>query len=84
MYLLRVNMHTGSISKEPVEEDLIYLGGRGLSSKLIARDVPAHIEPLGNNNKLILAPGLLTGTSVPSSGRLSIGAKSPLTGTIKE
>ncbi|MHB8157303.1 MAG: aldehyde ferredoxin oxidoreductase family protein, partial [Desulfocucumaceae bacterium] len=40
--------------------------------------------PLGPNNKLIIAPGLLSGTRAPSSGRLSVGGKSPLTGGIKE
>lgn len=39
---------------------------------------------LGKNNKIIFAPGLLSGTSAPNSGRMSVGAKSPLTGTIKE
>jgi aldehyde:ferredoxin oxidoreductase len=41
-------------------------------------------HPLGKYNKLVLAPGLLTGTACANSGRLSAGAKSPLTGTIKE
>ncbi|MDD4503436.1 MAG: aldehyde ferredoxin oxidoreductase N-terminal domain-containing protein [Clostridiaceae bacterium] len=41
-------------------------------------------DPLGQDNKLIVCPGLLTGTMAPCSGRISIGGKSPLTGTIKE
>ena len=59
-------------------------GGRGLTSTIVAAEVPPTCHPLGPNNKLVIAPGLLSGTPAANSGRLSIGAKSPLTGTIKE
>ena len=55
-----------------------------LTSSIIADEVEPTCHPLGPKNKLVLAPGLLSGTTAPSSGRLSAGAKSPLTGTIKE
>jgi len=60
------------------------LGGRALSSHIIATEVPPTSHPLSQNNKLIFAPGLLAGTAASNSGRLSVGAKSPLTGGIKE
>lgn len=60
------------------------LGGRGLSSHIIYREVPPECHPLGKRNKLVFAPGLLAGTAAPNSSRLSIGAKSLLTGGIKE
>jgi aldehyde:ferredoxin oxidoreductase len=47
-------------------------------------EVPPQCDPLGPKNKLILAPGLLGGTNLSSSGRLSIGGKSPLTNGVKE
>ena len=47
-------------------------------------EVNATSHPLGKNNKLVIAPGLLAATLAPSSGRLSVGTKSPLTGGIKE
>jgi len=59
-------------------------GGRGLTSTIVAAEVPPTCHPLGQHNKLVFAPGLLTGTPAANSGRLSAGAKSPLTGTIKE
>ena len=59
-------------------------GGRGLTSTIVAGEVEPTCHPLGEKNKLVLAPGLLSGTPAANSGRLSIGAKSPLTGTIKE
>ncbi len=60
------------------------LGGRGLTSTIVAAEVPPTCHPLGPNNKLVIAPGLLSGTAAANSSRISIGAKSPLTGTIKE
>jgi aldehyde:ferredoxin oxidoreductase len=60
------------------------LGGRALTSAIIHAEVPADCHPLGPENKLVIAPGLLSGTAAASSGRLSVGCKSPLTGGIKE
>ena len=60
------------------------LGGRGLTSTIVADEVRPTCHPLGPDNKLVFAPGLLSGTVAANSGRLSVGAKSPLTGTIKE
>ncbi|MDA8335900.1 MAG: aldehyde ferredoxin oxidoreductase [Peptococcaceae bacterium] len=82
--ILRVNMSTGKTTTEPVPAPYAALGGRGLTSQVLLDEVPPDCEPLGPFNKLILAPGLLSGTSAPSSGRMSAGAKSPLTGGIKE
>jgi len=64
--------------------DYAGLGGRGLTSAIIAGEVPADAHPLGPENKLVIAPGLLSGTAASMSGRLSVGCKSPLTGGIKE
>ena len=73
-----------STSSEDVPEQWKGLGGRGLTSTIVAQEVKPTCHALGKNNKLIFAPGLLTGTTASNSGRLSAGAKSPLTGTIKE
>jgi len=82
--ICRVNMTELTVTMEGVPEKYQGLGGRALTSTIVASEVPATCHPLGASNKLVLATGLLTGTSAPSSGRLSVGAKSPLTGTIKE
>ncbi|MFB6215096.1 MAG: aldehyde ferredoxin oxidoreductase N-terminal domain-containing protein, partial [Candidatus Bipolaricaulia bacterium] len=50
----------------------------------VADEVPPTTNPLGPRNELVLAPGIVTGTSAPTSGRISVGGKSPLTGGIKE
>lgn len=59
-------------------------GGRAMTSAIVAQEVPPLCHPLGAENKLVIAPGLLSGTIAAMSGRLSIGCKSPLTGGIKE
>ncbi len=82
--IFRVNMTNLTTSVEDVPEDWAGHGGRGLTSTIVAAEVPPTCHPLGSENKIIFAPGLLSGTSAANSGRLSIGAKSPLTGTIKE
>ena len=59
--------------------------GRGLTSAIVFDEVDPTCHPLGPNNKLVIAPGWVTGTpAAPSSGRTSFGAKSPLTGGIKK
>ncbi|HOV79764.1 MAG TPA: aldehyde ferredoxin oxidoreductase C-terminal domain-containing protein [Bacillota bacterium] len=82
--ILRVNMTTKEVKYEPVPEKYALLGGRGLTSRILYDEVDPACEPLGLLNKLVFAPGLLSGTNAPSSGRFSAGAKSPLTGGIKE
>jgi aldehyde:ferredoxin oxidoreductase len=82
--IFRVNMSDLSSKVEAVPEAWMGHGGRGLTSTIVAAEVIPTCHPLGKNNKLVIAPGLLSGTPAANSGRLSCGAKSPLTGTIKE
>ncbi len=82
--ILRVNMTTLTGTFEDVPAEWQGLGGRALTSAVVAKEVPATCDPLGKHNKLVFAPGLLAGTPCAQSGRLSAGAKSPLTGGIKE
>jgi aldehyde:ferredoxin oxidoreductase len=76
---------TDSTSRlEDVPSDYQNMGGRWLSSSLVASEVPPLCHPLGPNNKVVFAPGIITGTNAPTSARVSVGGKSPLTGGIKE
>ncbi len=84
MWILRLNMDDRSYEVEELPTKYQQLGGRGLTSSLVHDEVDATCHPLGPNNKLVISPGLLAGTPAPSSSRLSIGGKSPLTGGIKE
>ena len=81
---LRVNTKEKTFGFEEAPEAYAGLGGRALTSKMVLDEVPATCHPLGKANKLIFSPGLLTGSPAANSGRLSAGAKSPLTGGIKE
>ena len=84
MWMLRLNMTDRTYKVEDVPEKYKNLGGRGLTSTLIYDEVDPQCHPLGPHNKLVFAPGIITGTSAPTSSRLSVGGKSPLTGGIKE
>ena len=81
--ILRINMDDLTVKTEGLGE-YAGLGGRALTSSIIAKEVPPLCHPLGQNNKLVAAAGLLTGTTAASSGRCHFGCKSPLTGGIKE
>ncbi|MFZ5817927.1 MAG: aldehyde ferredoxin oxidoreductase C-terminal domain-containing protein [Bacillota bacterium] len=82
--ILRIDMNHRTARFEPLPEEYRLLGGRALTSRIVAAEVEPTCDPLGPHNKLVLAPGLLSGTVLSSSSRISAGAKSPLTGGIKE
>jgi aldehyde:ferredoxin oxidoreductase len=82
--LLRVNMTDLTVREEPFPEEWTVLGGRALSAKILLKEVDPKCDPLGPGNKVVFAPGVLSGSVAPTSGRMSVGGKSPLTGGIKE
>ncbi len=85
MWILRINVSDLSYKLEAVPEKYRLLYGRGLTSQIVYDEVPPPLcHALGPNNKLIFSTGVVTGTIAPSSARVSVGGKSPLTGGIKE
>ena len=84
MKILRVNMHTEETAFELLPQSWNLIGGRGLIAKIMNKEVLPNADPLGPQNKLIIAGGPLAGTMAPQLGRISLGSKSPLTLGIKE
>jgi len=82
--ILRVDMSRLRTGWEEAPQEYRLLGSRALTSHIVNREAPPRCDPLGPENVLVIAPGLLGGTAVTTSGRASVGAKSPLTGGIKE
>jgi aldehyde:ferredoxin oxidoreductase len=84
--ILRINMGAEGGPKARTEPAGSYagLGGRALTSAIVSKEVPPTCHPLSEDNKLVIAPGLLSGSAAAMSGRISVGCKSPLTGGIKE
>lgn len=84
--ILRINMGPEGQPKATVTPVGEYagMGGRALTSAVVSKEVPPLCHALGIDNKLVIAPGLLSGTIAAMSGRISVGCKSPLTGGIKE
>ncbi len=84
--ILRIDMGAAGgpkLTEEPVGE-YAGLGGRAMTSSIVAKEVPPTCHPLSEDNKLVIAPGILSGSAAAMSGRISVGCKSPLTGGIKE
>ncbi|MFQ6042379.1 MAG: aldehyde ferredoxin oxidoreductase family protein [Candidatus Poribacteria bacterium] len=79
--ILRVNLTSRQVSTEEPDEDFYrrYMGGRGFIGYYLLNELQPGVEPLGPDNKLIFATGVITGGRIGGSGRNSVGAKSPLT-----
>jgi len=79
--ILRVDLSSGQIEKEPLDENLRrnYIGGRGINSKILYDEVGPDVGALDPENRLIYGTSPLVGTSCPSANRCTITAKSPYT-----
>ncbi|MEE4113212.1 MAG: aldehyde ferredoxin oxidoreductase N-terminal domain-containing protein, partial [Desulfobacteraceae bacterium] len=84
MKFVRVDMSAKTVVDQSVPDAYRGIGGRALTSSYINDHVPATCDPLGPENVLIFAPGYFSGTPLINTSRLSVVAKSPLTGGIKE
>ena len=84
--ILRIDVGAAGGPKATVTELGAYagMGGRAMTSMVVSSEVPPDCHPLGPENKLVIAPGLMSGSAASTSGRISVGCKSPLTGGIKE
>jgi aldehyde:ferredoxin oxidoreductase len=82
--MIRVDMTHQTSEIVPFPEDWKLLGGRALSARILLEECDATCDPLGPDNVLVMAPGVVSGTAAPTSGRISMGGKSPLTHGIKE
>jgi len=82
--MLTVNLNDRSTEVTQIPENWYkkYIGGEGFSAKIIYDNLQPGIDPLSEENMLVFSTGPLTGTKAPCSGRLCIGFKSPLSGTI--
>ena len=82
--ILRVNLSTGAISEDQNDEVWYrrYMGGAAMSAYYLLKELKPGVDPLGPDNKLIIAPGVLTGVPASGMGRNGVGAKSPQSGGI--
>ena len=82
--LLRINLSTRKVDSEsiPLRDVKDFIGGRGFGIDYLYKETASHIDPLGEQNKLLLVPGVLAGTSVQGGSRWLVYCKSPLTGCV--
>ena len=79
--ILRINLSTNKISSEPLPEKLIrdYIGGRGFAARILYDEIKPGIDPLGPDNKVLIASGPLSGLFLPAGGKITFASKSPAT-----
>lgn len=79
--LLRVNLTDQSYHSEEIPDEVLktYFGGKGLGTYLMLKLIPAGVDPLGEENRLIFTTGSATDTKIPASSRYGVFSKSPLT-----
>ncbi len=79
--VLRVDLNTGDLREESLSEEFAraFVGGSGLAARIIYDMVDSDTDPLGPENPLVFMTGPLVGTAMPSAGRCSVCALSPLT-----
>ena len=80
--ILRIDLSSGAIEKQPLDENLAerFIGGRGFVAKLLFDELPRGIDPYDEKNLFIAATGPLSGHFLPASGKTHFGTKSPATG----
>lgn len=83
-HILQVDLSTGRMWVDQPDDGFyrMFIGGRNVILHYLLMEMPAQADPLGEDNLLIFAPGLLTGTVLQGAGRHAIGGKSPLTGAL--
>lgn len=84
--VLRIDLNKKSAATEPLNMEFAekYVGSKGLAIRYMYEELAAGIDPVGPENKLLLTTGPFTGTPIPCSGKLSVAAKSPATGTMND
>jgi aldehyde:ferredoxin oxidoreductase len=80
--ILRVNLTKKKTAIQEFDSKfaLNWFGGRGFAAKILWDELNPGTDAFSPENRLVLATGPLTGASLPSSGKLLVAAKSPLTG----
>ncbi|MEM1921406.1 MAG: aldehyde ferredoxin oxidoreductase family protein [Desulfurococcaceae archaeon] len=79
--VLRINLTNGKVSVNNIEPDVLveFIGGRGLAIRILWDELIPGVDPLSPYNKLVIASGPLSGLPGPSTGKLVVASKSPLT-----
>ena len=80
--ILVVDLSTWTHHDQEIDQEFVkdFLGGSGLAARLLYERINPDTDPLGPENPLLFLTGPMVGTSMPSAGRCSVSARSPLTG----
>ncbi|MDX1649058.1 MAG: aldehyde ferredoxin oxidoreductase N-terminal domain-containing protein, partial [Myxococcota bacterium] len=81
--MIFVDMTDQSTETRDFPEEWKLLGGRGLSAKILLQECDPTCDPLGPDNVLVFAPGVVSGTAAPRGGRMAAGGTWRVSGGIK-
>jgi aldehyde:ferredoxin oxidoreductase len=84
--IAQIDLSRATVNIETIEEDFyrLYPGGKALAAYYMLHEIPAHADPLGEENVLVMACGLLCGAPMSTAARFTVAARSPLTGAYGE
>ncbi len=84
--IAQIDLSRATVNIETIEEDFyrLYPGGKALAGYYLLHEIPAHANPLGEENVLVMACGLLCGAPISTAARFTVAARSPLTGAYGE
>jgi aldehyde:ferredoxin oxidoreductase len=82
--ILTVDLSRSRIGSMPLSDEMVelYLGGRGLATRILYDELRPGIEPFSVDNKVLFITGPAAGTLLPTSARFAVGVKSPLNSTL--
>jgi aldehyde:ferredoxin oxidoreductase len=84
--MLYVDLSSGVLESRQIPREWVekYGGQKGLGSRILMEGFDPKSDPLGPDNRIVLATSIMGGTIVSSSAKLAIVTKSPLTGCISD
>ncbi len=73
--IARVDLTSKTVKYEKSKDFYKWLGGRGFGVKTVFEEIPKDVNPFSAENKIVIAAGCFTGTSIPGSSRINIISK---------
>jgi len=82
--ILHVNLSSETLKIDEPSEEFYrkYMGGSALNVYYLLKQMPSGIDPFGSENIIGISVGVTTGAPISGQSRVTVNAKSPLTGAI--
>jgi aldehyde:ferredoxin oxidoreductase len=82
--VVKIDLTTRIVSEYPITDNdrKLYLGGKILAARIIYDYIKSPIDPLSEENIIVVSTSPLNGSGSPSSSRFNVSSISPLTGIL--